>query len=37
MISDWDSHPNAKGHRMLAERLYEEIQKNPVLREKLHN
>lgn len=24
-IAPWDGHPNAKGHRMIADRLYEEL------------
>ena len=26
-IAEWDSHPNAKGHQMIADRLYEELEK----------
>jgi lysophospholipase L1-like esterase len=25
-LAEWDEHPNALGHRLIAERLYQEIQ-----------
>jgi lysophospholipase L1-like esterase len=30
-IADWDYHPNAKGHEVIAERLFEELAKRPEL------
>jgi hypothetical protein len=30
-ISEWNSHPNAKGHRIIAERFYKELIKNKNL------
>ncbi|HEY6112444.1 MAG TPA: hypothetical protein VIV62_08005 [Chthoniobacterales bacterium] len=32
--NDYDFHPNAKGHRIIADRLYEALQKNPALLQK---
>jgi lysophospholipase L1-like esterase len=34
-ISDWDLHPNAAGHRLIADRLYKELKSNPALLQKL--
>lgn len=34
-LSDWNSHPNARGHALIATRLYEEILKNKTLRDKM--
>jgi D-alanyl-lipoteichoic acid acyltransferase DltB (MBOAT superfamily) len=32
--NDYDFHPNAKGHRIIADRLYEVLRKNPALIQK---
>ena len=29
-VAPWDSHPNAEGHRLMAERLYELMMREPV-------
>jgi hypothetical protein len=31
IVAEWDLHPNAKGHRLIAENLYREILTNPDL------
>jgi hypothetical protein len=33
--SDSDLHPNAAGHRLIADRLYKELRSNPALLQKL--
>lgn len=30
-VAEWDWHPNAEGHRLLAVRLYQALQANPVM------
>jgi hypothetical protein len=30
-VSPWDFHPNREGHRVIAERFYEELTRNPAL------
>ena len=32
--NDWDFHPNTKGHKIIADRLYETLRQNPALLEK---
>jgi hypothetical protein len=34
-VSDWDFHPSALGHRLIANRLYQELHTNSKLRERL--
>jgi hypothetical protein len=28
-LAEWDEHPNRRGHQLIAERLYDELQKRP--------
>jgi hypothetical protein len=34
-ISEWDGHPNAVAHKLIADRLYKELKSNPALLQKL--
>jgi hypothetical protein len=34
-ISEWDAHPNAIAHKLIADRLYKELKSNPALLQKL--
>jgi hypothetical protein len=34
-ISDWDLHPDASAHKLIADRLYKELKSNPALLQKL--
>lgn len=30
-VAEWDMHPNAEGHRLLADRLYQALRENPAI------
>jgi hypothetical protein len=34
-VAEWDRHPNATAHRLVADRLYQELKRNPALLQKL--
>ena len=34
-VAEWDFHPNAYGHRLIANRLQQELHSHPEIRERL--
>lgn len=32
IVAEWDKHPNAQGHKLIAERLYEALRQEEILK-----